>query len=232
MISSRPMNTTLMRNLTDNISLNAVRYGGLLPKHQVIVDRQSGRLDTVLGRWDGRRGLQPPPPNATPETVSELNYIVEGQHLASKEDIAFGISIDKARNHYAWWSREVKAITGSAPSPDRFYMIADMSEGFLMHLKGHFDRARPYQLGPLLGKNIHMFLSDPRTPAYPSGHAFEAYLFALILGDEYPRYAPEFLALADTVGATRIIGGVHYPSDITAGRTAAVIAHDIIKGMG
>ena len=231
MISSRTMNTTIMRNLTDNIALNAVRYGGLLPRHQVIVDRQGGDLTTVLGRWDGRRGLKPPSPNASPETVSELNYIVEGQHLASKEDIAFGISIDKARNHYAWWSREAEAITGKAHSPDSFHRIADMSEGFLMHLKGHFDRARPYQLGPLLGKKIQMFVSDPRTPAYPSGHAFEAYLFALILGDEHPRYEHEFLTLADMVGATRIIGGVHYPSDITAGRNAAIIAHDIIKGM-
>jgi acid phosphatase (class A) len=233
MISSRPMNTTLMRKLTDNITLNALRYGGLLPKHQVIVDRHTANLATVLGQWDGRLGwLQPPPPNASPETVLELNYIVEGQHLASKEDIAFGISIDKARNHYAWWAREATSITGKRHSPEKFDLIADMSEGFLMHLKGHFDRARPYQLGPLLGKKIQMFVSDPRTPAYPSGHAFEAYLFALVLGDEHPRYAPEFLALADTVGATRIVGGVHYPTDITAGRNAAIIAHDIIRGMG
>ena len=34
------------------------------------------------------------------------------------------------------------------------------------------------------------------------------------------------------VGVTRIVGGVHYPTDITAGRNAAIIAHRIIRGMG
>lgn len=224
------MNKILMRSLSENLHLNTLCYGGLLPKHQVIVDRQESDPTTVLGRWDRKPLLPPPHPNASAETVIELNYIVEAQHLADKEDIAFGLSIDKPKNHYAWWSREVKSITGRFHSPEKFGMIAVNAEGFLMHLKGHFDRARPYQLGPVLGKNIHMLLSDPRTPSYPSGHSFEAYLFAFILGDEHPEHQADLIDLAEQVGVTRVIGGVHYPSDITAGRNAALFAQRIIGG--
>lgn len=231
MVTSQTMNTTFMRNLAENIALNSLRYGGLLPKHQVIVDRQESDPSTVLGNWDGKIPFGLPAPNTSAETVRELNYIVEAQALASKEEIEFGLSIDKARNHYAWWSREVESLTGKRHSPDRLYMIADMAEGFLLRLKAHFDRPRPYQLGPHLGKRIHMFLPDPRTPSYPSGHSFDAYLIALTLGDEHPEHHERLFELADAVGATRVIGGVHYPSDITAGRNAAIMAHRIIKGM-
>lgn len=54
--------------------------------------------------------------------------------------------------------------------------------------------------------------------AYPSGHATNARLFALILSDLVPERRAEFMTRADEASLNRVIGGVHYPSDIEAGK--------------
>ncbi len=54
--------------------------------------------------------------------------------------------------------------------------------------------------------------------SYPSGHATNARLFALILSDLAPERRVEFMARADEAALDRVIGGVHYPTDIEAGK--------------
>ncbi len=52
------------------------------------------------------------------------------------------------------------------------------------------------------------------------GHAVNARVFAPILADQAPGHREEFLARADRAALNRVISGVHYPSDIAAGKTA------------
>lgn len=206
------------------------RYGGLLPRHAAIVERHRGDPDTVLGNYRGMRML-PPPPVRT-ELVVELNEIVQRQAQSTPDEREFAIHVDPPRNHYRLWSDEVERLTGMRHPPSYFKAIATNAEGFMLSLKGEFDRARPYQVAPIMGKRIEMLVSDPKTPSYPSGHAFEAYLFALTMDEMHPRQSFEFFALADMVADSRIVAGVHYLSDIVAGRSAAVIAHAIRKDLG
>ena len=80
--------------------------------------------------------------------------------------------------------------------------------------KDRFQRPRPFKrdpaLQPCLGKIGGL--------AYPSGHATIARLFALILADLQPQRRQEFLARANEAAEDRVIGGVHHPSDIEAGK--------------
>ena len=57
--------------------------------------------------------------------------------------------------------------------------------------------------------------------SYPSGHSTIAHVFALILADLVPERRAEFLARADAAALNRVIGGVHHPSDIEAGKRLA-----------
>jgi acid phosphatase (class A) len=65
----------------------------------------------------------------------------------------------------------------------------------------------------------------PREPwmttnaSYPSGHAMTLWAWALILTETRPDRASELLTLGREGGESRVICGVHYPSDIEAGRT-------------
>jgi acid phosphatase (class A) len=51
------------------------------------------------------------------------------------------------------------------------------------------------------------------TPAYPAGHAFQAYYAAKILSEWEPQRKKEWMKIADDVANVRIIAGLHYPSD-------------------
>ncbi|WP_309642956.1 phosphatase PAP2 family protein [Phenylobacterium sp.] len=57
--------------------------------------------------------------------------------------------------------------------------------------------------------------------SYPSGHSMTGWAWALILAELKPAKADSVLAVGKSVGDSRAICGVHYPSDIEAGRTLA-----------
>lgn len=84
--------------------------------------------------------------------------------------------------------------------------------------KDHFNRTRP-ALGN--DKPICVPREDwMRTNAsYPSGHAMTAWAWALILTEAAPARADALLKLGRESGESRVVCGVHYISDVEAGRT-------------
>jgi len=64
----------------------------------------------------------------------------------------------------------------------------------------------------------------PRTTSFPSGHAASAAAFATGVALEKPGLAAPVIAVAAAVGASRVVTGVHYPSDVLAGFTIGAAA--------
>ncbi|OGR42875.1 MAG: hypothetical protein A2X35_09575 [Elusimicrobia bacterium GWA2_61_42] len=91
------------------------------------------------------------------------------------------------------------------------------TDGAAADIKDMFKRPRPFlrdaALEPCLGRIGGL--------AYPSGHATISRLFALLLADLVPSRKKEFFARADAAALDRVIGGVHHPSDIKAGKRLA-----------
>ena len=86
--------------------------------------------------------------------------------------------------------------------------------------KDHYDRPRP-----MIGDDKPICI--PRedwmktNASYPSGHSMTGWAWALILAELAPAKADAMLDVGKQIGESRIICGVHYASDIEAGRTLA-----------
>jgi undecaprenyl-diphosphatase len=53
--------------------------------------------------------------------------------------------------------------------------------------------------------------------SFPSGHTLHAVAFALVAGAYYPRLVPILAGFALLTGLSRVMLGLHYPSDVLAG---------------
>ena len=83
-------------------------------------------------------------------------------------------------------------------------------------LKWKYNRARPAQIAPELinEKNGTLLHSESAaTPAYPSGHAVQAYYLAKILARRFPAKTQAVMEIATKCANIRIMAGHHYPSD-------------------
>lgn len=91
--------------------------------------------------------------------------------------------------------------------------------------KDHYGRLRP-----LIGNDKPVCV--PRAPwmeinaSYPSGHSMTGWAWALILVELAPDKAGPLLEAGKEMGESRVICGMHYPSDVEAGRdlAAAMVA--------
>lgn len=94
------------------------------------------------------------------------------------------------------------------------------------HAKSHFRRERPFvrYYETCFTPEIKDVLR--RDSSYPSGHAAIGWAWALILCELAPERANVVLKRGDDFGESRAIGGVHWTSDVAAGRIvgAAVVA--------
>ncbi|CAM2156590.1 Acid phosphatase [Pararobbsia alpina] len=83
--------------------------------------------------------------------------------------------------------------------------------------KDHFHRLRPY----LASNEVHPSVAlDPKDidNSYPSGHATFGYMSAILLAQMVPEQSAALFARGREYGDNRVIDGVHYPSDVEAGR--------------
>lgn len=81
--------------------------------------------------------------------------------------------------------------------------------------KYFYFNPRPTQMDP----NLKTWTSIPNFPAYVSGHSDFSAAGASVLTYLFPSGADYFNAQAQEAAMSRLYGGIHYPSDISAGLT-------------
>lgn len=80
--------------------------------------------------------------------------------------------------------------------------------------KGH--RARPGVVDSRVQSIFAASLSN--TASYPSARSASSRVWALLLADVFPERRAALLAHADRTAQLRLLGGAHFPSDISAGK--------------
>ena len=97
------------------------------------------------------------------------------------------------------------------------------SHGVVQLLKRNVLRERPSRR---LG--CETLVRVPDEFSFPSGHATAAMAVAFAYAVTFPGLAAPILALAAAVGFSRVCLGVHYPSDVLAGQTIAVVTDVVV----
>lgn len=92
--------------------------------------------------------------------------------------------------------------------------------------KEMYDRPRPYLSNPLIKPCVDL----EKTTAYPSGHAMLGRVLGAALARIYPDRAEALMKRGNYVGESRVIGGVHHPTDIEAGfKLADLLIEDLVN---
>ena len=170
------------------------------------------------GQPDAITLLAPPPVAGSTEDTADLETSFQAYRAATPAERAQGIDeIKLTIFHFApaigpWFT------PGKFPQTEALFKEVEAeAKAVTSHGKKHWQRIRPYHTDPARFPNA--IEHEERTDySYPSGHSTRATVFALLLAELFPDKHDALLALSRDIGWRRVEGGVHYPTDIYAGR--------------
>jgi len=90
-------------------------------------------------------------------------------------------------------------------------------------------RPRPFAAHP---GQLHLFTGGSLDPSFPSDHAAAAFAIAVAVLAFSRRLGVAFLAVAALVAASRVVEGLHYPSDVLAGAAVGTAAAIVVTRLG
>lgn len=175
--------------------------------------------------------IPPPPASESPADEADLDAVLALQDHPTKAELEHA---EKTVGFTVFTYSESLGEGFSAalfPKTAAFFQLLEgEANARKNYLKDLYKRPRPYQAHPRLVKEL---VTKEEGWSYPSGHSTRAWLFALILGTLDPPHRNSFLSSAMTVCNDRVLGGMHYPSDMMASRVLAEgIYADLMKNPG
>lgn len=166
--------------------------------------------------------LPPPPANDSAQTKAELGEVLTLQVTRTPEMVASAVA-DAEEN--VWRFADVmgpKFNKETLPKFSAFFDRVVATEGAVVDpAKDVWKRPRPHQLSDLVKPAVKLSNSG----SWPSGHATVGTMMGIILSDMVPEKRAEIMARASEYAHNRVVGGIHFASDVEMGRiSGSVIA--------
>ncbi len=178
--------------------------------------------------WDGIN-LPDPPLNSSVETKKELELIAHLFAKNTKKDWERIRQQDKDKPAIENLFIEVVGIDDKLLKKFISLLTDDLFH-IGTHYKRKHDRPRPCVLSKHMNINFPNIETETGiSPSYPSGHALESHVIAKYLGDMFRSKKTQLKDLAEDISYNRVRGGMHYPSDIEAGKKLAEKVYPLIK---
>jgi membrane-associated phospholipid phosphatase len=186
----------------------------------------------VLSRPDEFRP-GPPIPHDSPEKAAELAELKNFPRTpqTNNEAMFWEAAVGGLRAHQYWNEQLSKKtleyrLDDNPPRAARafvlpFVTLYDASIA-CWDAKYTYWAIRPFQLDP----EVKPVFATPNHPSYPAAHACASISVTRVLGYLFPRDAEAFAALGERAAESRVWAGIHYRSDIVAGRQLAIGVSD------
>ncbi len=172
--------------------------------------------------------LPDPPLAASAQAQTDLKSVLELQAARTPLQVA-NANADVAENVWRFSDavNDPRFTESNLPVLAKFFERVAATEGAVTDLvKEKWNRPRPF----LVSGNIKPVVPLPHSGSYPSGHATLGTLMGIVLSKMIPEKRSEIMARALEFANNRVLAGVHFPSDIVAGRiSGSLIANTLMS---
>jgi acid phosphatase (class A) len=166
-------------------------------------------------QFDFKSLIGDPPADTSPEHAQEVGHMLDLQATRTPQDeqrckqevkLSLFLFSDVIGN---WFNAENVPITQQVMDEAR----ANAGQ-VTTAAKDLYKRDRP----PLANPKIHPCVPLERSYSYPSGHTVSGIVWATLLSEIFPEKREALVARGKQIGEDRVLAGMHYPTDVIAGR--------------
>jgi len=172
--------------------------------------------------------LPAPPAPGSSETAAEIAELLQLQSARTPAQAARCIQIE-GEDIWLFGSEVLGAWFSAANLPQTAAFFAQVREDFIpvnRAAKAVWPRRRP----PFADARVTPCVEFADSGAYPSGHGIQAHMWAGLLTAIFPEQAAGFERRAQETLRYKLLSGVHYASDLRAGRIVGeALAREFLK---
>lgn len=174
--------------------------------------------------------LPPPPAPGSAAEALDRSIFVETRKLQGtpRWTLATSDAVPSPTAVLAGFGCAMGVELGPRQAPNLLHLLTRVGAdggSIVERAKSAFKRPRPFleDAGPICVERTDDLA---KSSSYPSGHTTLGWAYGLILAELDPARATQILEHARAYGESRVVCGVHYASDVEAGRTvgAALVA--------
>lgn len=163
---------------------------------------------------DCAKVLAAPPAADTLAGQADLEAVLQMQAWRTPKQVAWAKVIEK--NDAFIFSEAIGIWFTRENLPTLATLLKDVDEdrhAVTEVAKNLFARARPWLVDP----RVQPCVGKPSNDSYPSGHTASIFTRAEVLAEIFPEKREQIFEFAHRAAWGRILGGVHFPSDLVGG---------------
>jgi acid phosphatase (class A) len=172
----------------------------------------------ATGHPDLTKVLAPPPAPGSAEQAADVAAVLAVQKTRSTAQA------ERSLANAGGGTFGFAAVLGPGFAAERLPKVAALfdrirgdASASLGAAKDFWNRKRPYEVSTA----VEPVGEKPADSSYPSGASTAGYLAAIILANMVPEKSAALYARGRELGDDRVVVGVHFPTDVEAGRLAA-----------
>jgi len=169
--------------------------------------------------------LPPPPAQGSAAALEDLDAVLRAQAARTPDSVA-AAKADVLVSVFRFADVLGPAfLSERLPRTDALFKMAGRDATAIgRRAKDYWQRPRPYRFSD----RVTSILDVTTGGSYPSGHAMYGCMTAVLLGVMVPEQRTALLERGSAYAQNRVVGGVHYPTDVEAGCTGGRIVAAVL----